>query len=97
MAVLELSAEMEERARSLHQRALIFDACFSTPGFFKEEEREIQAFVDGGIGGGLATVAEEEHNFAKAVDSIEVRWPSGKKQIVRGPFKLNSLLDVREQ
>ena len=70
MAVLELSAGMEERARSLHRRALIFDACFSTPGFFKEEEREIQAFVDGGIGGGLATVAEEEHNFAKAVDSI---------------------------
>ncbi len=34
---------------------------------------------------------------AEAVDSIEVRWPSGKKQIVRGPFKLNSLLDVREQ
>ncbi len=31
---------------------------------------EIRAFVDGGIGGGLATVAEEEHNFVKAVDSI---------------------------
>ena len=34
---------------------------------------------------------------AEAVDSIEVRWPSGKKQIVRGPFKLNSLVEVREQ
>jgi microsomal dipeptidase-like Zn-dependent dipeptidase len=70
MAVLGLSAGMEERARSLHQRALIFDACFSTPGFFKDEDAEIQAFLDGGIGGGLATVAEEEHNFVKAVDSI---------------------------
>ena len=40
--------------RALHQRALIFDACFSTPGFFKEEDTEIQAFLDGGIGGGLA-------------------------------------------
>ena len=34
---------------------------------------------------------------AEAVDSIEVRWPSGKKQIVRPPFKLNSLVEVREQ
>jgi hypothetical protein len=50
MAVLGLSAGMEERARSLHQRALIFDACFSTPGFFKDEDAEIQAFLDGGIG-----------------------------------------------
>ena len=70
MAVLELSAGMEERARTLHHRAFVFDACFSTPGFFKEEAAEVQAFVDGGIGGGLATVAEEEHNFAKAIDSI---------------------------
>jgi hypothetical protein len=34
---------------------------------------------------------------AEAVDSIEVRWPSGKKQIVRPPFKINSLVEVREQ
>ena len=34
---------------------------------------------------------------AEAVDSIEVQWPSGKKQIVRPPFKINSLVEVREQ
>jgi membrane dipeptidase len=83
---------MEARARSLHQRALIFDACFSTPGFFKEEEREIQAFVDGGIGGGLATVAEEEHNFAKAVDSINKHV----RLFRRHPDKVRVCESVRE-
>ena len=34
---------------------------------------------------------------ADAVDSIEVQWPSGKKQVVQPPFKLNSRIDVREQ
>jgi hypothetical protein len=31
------------------------------------------------------------------VDSLEVLWPSGRKQIVPGPIKINSLIDVREQ
>jgi len=34
---------------------------------------------------------------AEAVDSIEVLWPSGRKQTVQPPFKINSLIDVREQ
>jgi hypothetical protein len=34
---------------------------------------------------------------AEAVDSIEVLWPSGKKQTVQPPFKMNSLINVREQ
>ena len=34
---------------------------------------------------------------AEAVDSIEVLWPSGKKQTVQPPLKMNSLIDVREQ
>ena len=34
---------------------------------------------------------------AEAVDSIEVLWPSGKKQIVQPPFKINSRVEVREQ
>ena len=33
----------------------------------------------------------------QAVDSIEVTWPSGKKQTVRPPIKINSLIEVREQ
>ncbi len=34
---------------------------------------------------------------AEAVDGVDVLWPSGKKQTVRPPFKINSLIDVREQ
>ncbi len=34
---------------------------------------------------------------AEAVDSIEVMWPSGKKQTVQPPIKMNSLIEVREQ
>ena len=33
---------------------------------------------------------------ADSVDSIEVTWPSGKKQTVSTPVKLNSTIDVRE-
>jgi enediyne biosynthesis protein E4 len=34
---------------------------------------------------------------AEAVDSIEVLWPSGKKQTVPAPIKMNSRIDIREQ
>jgi enediyne biosynthesis protein E4 len=34
---------------------------------------------------------------AETVDSIEVLWPSGKKQIVRAPIQINSRIEVREQ
>lgn len=33
---------------------------------------------------------------ADAVDGVEVLWPSGKKQTAQPPFKINSLIDVRE-
>jgi hypothetical protein len=33
---------------------------------------------------------------AETVDSIEVTWPSGKKQAVPAPIKINSVIDVRE-
>jgi hypothetical protein len=34
---------------------------------------------------------------AEAVTRIEIQWPSGKNQIVQGPIKMNSQIDVREQ
>jgi len=34
---------------------------------------------------------------AQAIEGIEVQWPSGKKQAVAGPFKINSTIEVREQ
>ncbi len=33
---------------------------------------------------------------AEAVDRIEVRWPSGRAQVVPGPIRANSLIEVRE-
>ena len=34
---------------------------------------------------------------ADVVDSVEVRWPSGKKQTVARPITINAVIDVREQ
>ena len=34
---------------------------------------------------------------AETIDSVEVLWPSGKKQTVQTPIKVNSTIDVREQ
>jgi enediyne biosynthesis protein E4 len=34
---------------------------------------------------------------AQAVDGIEVQWPSGKKQAVAGPVKMNSTIEVKEE
>jgi hypothetical protein len=34
---------------------------------------------------------------AESVDTIEVLWPSGKKQTVRAPIAMNSVIEVREQ
>jgi hypothetical protein len=34
---------------------------------------------------------------AQTVDGIEVQWPSGKTQTVAGPFKMNSVIEVKEE
>ena len=34
---------------------------------------------------------------AQAVESIDVKWPSGKTQTVRPPFKVNSLIEIKEE
>ena len=34
---------------------------------------------------------------SELVERIEVTWPSGKQQVVPGPLKINSRIDVREQ
>ena len=33
---------------------------------------------------------------AQVVDQVEVRWPSGRTQVVPGPIKINSILKVQE-
>jgi hypothetical protein len=33
---------------------------------------------------------------ADSVDSVEVTWPSGRKQTVPMPVKVNSVIDVKE-
>jgi hypothetical protein len=34
---------------------------------------------------------------ADKVDRIDIQWPSGKKQTVLPPIKVNSIVNVREQ
>jgi enediyne biosynthesis protein E4 len=34
---------------------------------------------------------------AESIDGIEVQWPAGKTQKVAGPFKINGVIEVREQ
>jgi hypothetical protein len=34
---------------------------------------------------------------ARAVERIEVIWPSGKKQVKEGPIEVNSLIRIREE
>jgi hypothetical protein len=34
---------------------------------------------------------------AQAVAGIEVQWPSGKKQTVAGPFRMNSTIELKEE
>jgi hypothetical protein len=34
---------------------------------------------------------------SESVDSIEVKWPSGKTQTVSPPIKINSLIEIKEQ
>ena len=34
---------------------------------------------------------------AETVDKIEVLWPSGQKQVVSAPIKINSLIEIREE
>jgi hypothetical protein len=34
---------------------------------------------------------------AESIDRIEVQWPSGTKQTVQPPIKINSLIEIREQ
>ena len=33
---------------------------------------------------------------ATGADRIEIRWPSGRKQVVRGPIKINTLIEITE-
>ena len=34
---------------------------------------------------------------AQAVESIDVKWPSGRTQTVRPPIKVNSLIEIKEE
>ena len=84
MSFYDLPAEMEERARAVHGDAFIFDGAVGMLGFHKEEETEIQAFLDGGVTGGNASLATSETDFALAVDNIS----KFKRLIARNPETL---------
>ena len=84
MSFYDLPMEMEERARSVHGDALIFDGAVSMMGFYIEEKTEIQAFLDGGVTGGNISLATSETDFAIAIDNIS----KFKRLIERNPKTL---------
>lgn len=91
----ELSPEMEERARSVHQEAHVFDACFPLLGMYRETKAEIKAFLDGGLCGGNASLSTSETDFHMAINNVY----QFKQLIVRNPSKLalcTTVADLKE-
>ena len=70
MSFYNLPAELEHRARLLHSSAFIYDGAFPMLGFYKEEQAEIQAFLDGGWTAGNASLSTSETDFTMAIGNI---------------------------
>ncbi len=70
MPFYDLPAELEERALAVHRDAFVFDGAFPMIGFFKAEQAEIQAFLDGGVTAGNASLSTSETDFAMAIDNF---------------------------
>lgn len=70
MAVPELSPAMEERARAVHSEAFVFDAAVPMMGLYTDEQADIQALLDGGMGGISATIVTHAANFVKTVEAM---------------------------
>ena len=59
-----------ERATRLHNQAYVFDGCIPGMGFFKEPDVELRAITEGGVAGANVTVAQQNHDFRRALDSM---------------------------
>lgn len=95
MSFYDLPPEVEKRAQAVHRDAIIFDGAITMLGFWKEEEVEIQAFLDGGVTGGNASTSTSETDFAMAIANINRL----KRLIARNPDKLaycTSVADLLE-
>jgi hypothetical protein len=84
MSFYNLPAEIEERAKAVHGDAFIFDGAIAMLGFYKEEETEVQAILDGGVTGGSASLATPVTDFTLAIDNIS----KFKRLIARNPETL---------
>lgn len=92
MLFYDLPAASEKRAEGLHRDAFIFDGAFPMLGFDKEEQVEIQAFLDGGVTAGNASLSTSETDLAMALDNIS----RCKRLIMRNPEKLALCLAVAD-
>lgn len=84
MSFYDLPEEMEKRAQSVHQDAVIFDGAISMLGFEREEDVEIQAYLDGGVTGGSVSLSTGETDFMMAIKNISEL----KRLIARNPKTL---------
>ena len=86
----DLPEELEQRALAIHEDAVIFDGAISMLGFEKEEQVEIQAFLDGRVAGGNATLSSSETDFMMAIDN----FAKLKRLIARNPDTLALITTV---
>ena len=64
----ELSEEQESRAARLHRESVVFDACILSGN--AEYPEYTAEFLDGGVNGGILTVAHFDHNFVRGMDAV---------------------------
>ena len=92
MAFYSLPEKLEQQAIAIHRKAFVLDTAILMLGFLKDEQGEIQAFLDGGLSGGLMSLSTAETDFAMAMANIG-RW---KELIRRNPDKLAACASVAE-
>ena len=92
MYIVELPKELEERARTLHREAFVYDATVFDTGLLKDEKTEIQGLVDGGINAANVTFCGHMHNFSRGVDSFYTHL----KVVERNADKLRFCTTVAE-
>ena len=88
----DLPEALEQRARAVHRDAVVFDGAVAMLGFHKEEPVEIQAFLDGGVTGGNASMSTSETDFMRAIDNIA----GFKRLIQRNPDTLALITSVED-
>jgi len=92
MDFYKLPKELEQQAVAIHKKAIVLDTAILMLGFMRDEQAEIQAFLDGGLCGGLMSLSTSETDFTMAMENID-RW---KELIRRNPDKLAACTTAEE-